>query len=103
LATAGSRQVSINCHHFTAYNIPNLIYTFPAILQYRVTIAAIPLIPIMDKYVVPVISKYVGDKFEKKEEIKEKKSPVKSNKVATKSVVAKQGGEKSKPVKNKWF
>lgn len=41
---------------------------FLAILQYRVTIAAIPLIPVMDKYVVPVISKFVGDKFNKQEE-----------------------------------
>merc|ERR1711871_136694 len=34
-----------------------------AILQYRVTIAAIPLIPVMDKYAVPVIQKFFGDKF----------------------------------------
>ena len=34
-----------------------------AILQYRVTIAAIPLIPIMDKYAVPVVTKFFGDKF----------------------------------------
>ena len=27
------------------------------------TIAAIPLIPIMDKYAVPVITKFFGEKF----------------------------------------
>ena len=34
---------------------------FQAVLQYRVTIAAIPLIPLMDKYVVPLILKFNKD------------------------------------------
>jgi len=34
-----------------------------AILQFRVTIAAIPLIPIMEKYVVKPGRKYFGEKW----------------------------------------
>mmetsp|Transcript_40443 Transcript_40443/g.41256 ORF Transcript_40443/g.41256 Transcript_40443/m.41256 type:complete len:177 (-) Transcript_40443:180-710(-) len=37
-----------------------------AVLQYRVTIAAIPLIPIMEKYVVTPGKKYFGEKFGEK-------------------------------------
>jgi hypothetical protein len=38
------------------------------ILQYRVTIFAIPLVPIMDKYVVQPGKKYFGEKFGEKEQ-----------------------------------
>jgi hypothetical protein len=41
------------------------------ILQYRVTIFAIPLVPIMEKFVVQPGKKYFGENFgEKKEEKK---------------------------------
>ena len=39
-----------------------------AVLQYRVTIAAIPLIPIMEKYVVTPGRKYFGDDWGKSKE-----------------------------------
>ena len=51
-----------------------------AILQYRVTIAAIPLIPIMDKYAVPVITKFFGDKFGSPVEEKVEEKSVKNSK-----------------------